>query len=100
MKDKYIRGNCVGYSKMRTIDVDEFIKIKFFKDELDSTLNLNEPTDELFVAKDITEEASLNPDRLNEEIIGNLEYVKNQQDKFNEKTEETVNNEETTKAAH
>ena len=66
----------VVHSKMKLIEVDEWFNRKAFKNELGSTLNIYAPTYELYVAEDIPEGDSENPNRLGEEAIGNLEAVK------------------------
>ena len=65
----------VVHSKMKPIEVDEWFKRKAFKNELGSTLNVYAPTYELYVAEDIPEGDTENPNRLGEEAIGNLEAV-------------------------
>ena len=61
---------------MKPIDVDELFNRKASNNELDLTLNVNDPTEEPVVANNITQEYYVNTDRLDEESIGNLGYVR------------------------
>ena len=54
---------------------------------MDLTLNINDPNRKPFVAENIMEEDYTNPDRLDEESIGNIEGVAKNPAKFNEKIE-------------
>ena len=75
---------------MKPIGVDVFFKIKVFNDEFDSTLNVNDQTDEPVFSENIAEEASSNTDIMDEEESGNLENITKQPDKVNQEIEEPV----------
>ena len=75
IKYKDMAYHWVVHWKMEPIKVDEWFQRKAFKNELGSTLNVYAPTYELYVAEDIPEGDTENPNRLGEEAIGNLEAV-------------------------
>ena len=66
IKDEYISCHWVGYSKINPIDVAELFKIKAYNDEKDSTLKVDDQTEETVDTEDITEEAHANTDNLDE----------------------------------
>ena len=61
--------------KIKPIDVDEYLKRKAFNNEMDSTLKVNDQTEEPVDAEDITEESRENHDNLDEESSVHLEYL-------------------------
>ena len=82
---------------MKPIDVDELFRRNDLKNEMDSTLNVNETTYELFVTENITEKYSETNNRLDEESIINLQDITKKPDKVNYKIKELVDNEKITK---